>query len=301
MKRRTFIKTSLYGTAALGTLPLLSRGFTQKGENTAPQAVVVTNGEPSQLLGSALQHLGGLQRFIVPGDVVVIKPNIGWDRAPQLAATTNPELIGALAGACYKAGAKKVKVFDRTCNEARRCYRNSQIAQMAQAAGAEVVYVREQRFKEIPIDGKFITRWPIYEDYLKADKTINVPIAKQHSLSRVTLGLKNLMGVMGGNRGTLHNHFAEKITEIDRRILPTLTIIDAYRILTANGPQGGSPEYVKHTKTLIASPCTVSADFLALELFGLHLKEVDHIRLAAQKGLSKYNLNTLNVKRIHLA
>ncbi len=300
MKRRTFIKATAAGTIGAGVIPGLFPVNHLLASEDYPQAVWVENGEPEALLNAAMQELGGIKRFIKKGDVVVIKPNIGWDRQPELAATTNPDLVAALVKQCKQAGADEVKIFDRTCNNPRRCYNSSQIQEKASAAGADIAQVRRNRYKTIPIDGELIDEWPIYEDYLNADKVINVPIAKHHSLSRVTLGLKNLMGVMGGNRGAIHNQFDVKLADINRNILPTLTIIDAYRILTDNGPVGGNPNDVELRKTLIASPCTVSADFLALDLFGHRLQEVGHIRTAQQRGLAKYDLNKLNVKRIKL-
>jgi len=297
MRRRTFIKTTAAGTAGCLLWPSVSVGR----NNFVPDAVIVKNGEPAQLLQSAINALGGMRRFVTAGSKVVVKPNIGWDRPPELAANTNPQLIAEIVKQCFAAGAQEVKVFDRTCNEARRCYRHSGIEQAAKQAGAKVLHVRGNRFKTINIGGTYIKEWPIYEEYLQADVVINVPVAKQHSLSRVTLGLKNLMGVMGGNRGTIHENFAEKLAEIDSRILPTITIIDAYRILTANGPQGGSPDYVQRPRTLIASDCTVSADFLALELFALKLHEVPYIQMAYDKGLAKYSIEKLNFLRIDLS
>ena len=297
MKRRQFLK---FGSAALAGLGLLPYFPEKLNAQSLPHAVWVENGEPEQLLARALREYGGLQRFIKKGDRVVIKPNIGWDRPPELAANTNPQLIAALVKACKEAGAKEVKIFDRTCNNPRRCYRNSQIEKLAKQAGARVEQIRRNRFKSIRIDGELIKEWPIYDEYLKADKVINVPIAKHHSLSRVTLGLKNLMGVMGGNRGDIHNFFAQKLTDIDRKILPALTIIDAYRILTNNGPVGGNPADVKLAKTLIISDCTVTADYLALDLFGLKLDEVDHIQTAYRKGLAKYSIDNLKVKKVKL-
>ncbi len=299
MKRRQFIYSLSAGALGLGFFPLLKQPFL-RAQTPMPQAVWVENGEPEELLSRALKEFGGLQRFINKGDVVVVKPNIGWDRPPELAATTNPQLIGALVKACREAGAKEVKVFDRTCNNPRRSYRSSKIQEYAAKAGAKVEQIRENRFKPLKINGNVIDEWPIYEEYLKADKVINVPIAKHHSLARVTLGLKNLMGVMGNNRGLIHNNFQEKLTDIDRKILPTLTIIDAYRILTANGPIGGNPKDVKLTKTLILSDCTVSADYLALSLFGLTMDDVPHIKRAYEKGLAKYNRQKLNVRKIRL-
>ncbi|NOX90391.1 MAG: DUF362 domain-containing protein [Calditrichaeota bacterium] len=299
MKRRQFIRSLSLGTAGISLLPVLGNKLLY-GAGQFPQAVWVENGEPEQLLKRALQEFGGLKRFIKKGDVVVIKPNIGWDRPPELAANTNPQLVAALVKACKEAGAKKVKIFDRTCNNPQRCYRNSQIQKWAEKAGAKVEHVRPNRFKKIAIGGRVVKEWLIYRDYLEADKVINVPIAKHHSLSLVTLGLKNLMGVMGDNRGLIHNNFAEKLTDIDRKILPTLTIIDAYRILTANGPVGGNPKDVKLTKTLIISDCTVSADNLALSLFGLKSEDVPHIKMAYEKGLAKYDPGKLTVRRVTL-
>ncbi len=299
MKRRQFIRSVSAGALGIGFLPLLKHPLFA-AQLPRPQAVWVENGEPEELLSRALKEYGGLQRFIKKGDEVVVKPNIGWDRPPELAATTNPQLVGAIVRACFKAGAKKVKVFDRTCNNPRRCYRSSQIEEYAKRAGAKVEQIRRNRFKPLKINGRVIDQWPIYSEYLTADKVINVPIAKHHSLARVTLGLKNLMGVMGDNRGLIHNNFEEKLTDIDGKILPTLTIIDAYRILTANGPVGGNPKDVKLTKTLILSDCTVSADYLALSLFGLTLDDVPHIKRAYEKGLAKYNRKNLIVRKIRL-
>jgi uncharacterized protein (DUF362 family) len=301
MKRREFIKTGAVGFLGVSTLPLF---YHEKlgAQVTKSDAAWIENGEPNQLLTAALKELGGMSSFVSKGDVVVIKPNMGWDRAPEYAANTNPVLIQEIVKECYNAGAKTVRVFDRTCNNPLRCYRNSKIEEMAKKVGAEVPQVRKNRFKDIRIkDGEIIKSWPIYQDYLEADKIINVPIAKHHSLSRVTLGLKNLMGVMGGNRGSIHTYFETKLTDINSELLPTLTILDAYRVLMANGPAGGSLTDVQLKKILIASKCTVAVDFLGLELFGLKLDEVGHIKKAAERGLNRFDLQKLNVKRIKLA
>lgn len=300
MKRRTFIRKSALATAGLG----LSSTFFKTGNlfaQTYPDVVWVENGEPQDLLKSALSELGGLSRFINKGENIVIKPNIGWDRSPELAANTNPDLIYALVKECFAAGANSVKIFDRTCNNPRRCYRNSDIERRAEEAGAEVSHIRDSKFKNITINGRVIKEWPIYEDYLEADKVINIPIAKHHGMARVTLGLKNLMGVMGGNRGSLHNNFPQKMADINKHILPTLTIIDAYRILLDSGPSGGDPDDVEVRKTLIASSCTVAADYTALELFGHTLDDVEYIKVAAEQGLGKCDLKNLNLKRVRLA
>ncbi|MCK4754259.1 MAG: DUF362 domain-containing protein [Calditrichia bacterium] len=298
MKRRTFIKTSTIGTIGAGLIPISMLGQEQ---DTLPDAVRVDNGEPAQLFNQAILGLGGMKQFISQGDIVVIKPNIGWARAPEYAANTNPDLVAEVVKSCYNAGAKEVKVFDRTCNNPRRCYISSEIEEKAEKAGAEVSQIRQNKFSSIKLkQGKVLKEWEIYEDYLEADKVINIPIAKHHSLSHVTLGIKNLMGVMGGNRGSIHTGFDEKIADISSEILPTLTIIDAYRILTRNGPTGGNLADVKLQRSLIASSCMVTADYLGMELFSLQLYQVGHIREMVDRGINKYDLTKLNLKQIDL-
>jgi len=299
MDRREFIKYSFI--AGAGSLLLNNPAHLCSALSNPPHAVWVSDGEPEVLLQEALKPLGGMEHFVSKGDVVVVKPNIGWDRAPQLAATTNPQLVAAVIKECYRAGAKKVKLFDNTCNIARRCYRASGIERIAKESGAEVFHLFPHKFKTVALpEGEIIKEWPIYKDYLTADKVINVPIAKHHSLCQVTLGLKNLMGVMGGNRGEIHLNFEKKLIDIVSRLLPTLTIIDAYRILVRNGPVGGNLDDVRLKKTLIASPCTVTADYLALQLFDLKLEMVPYIQEAYRRGLNKFDPDRLTVKYITL-
>jgi uncharacterized protein (DUF362 family) len=298
LKRRSFVRTTLLGTVGTRFLPL---ALSAQESEKIPDAVRVDNGEPAQLLSQALLALGGMKHYISQGDIVVIKPNIGWARAPEFAADTNPDLVAAVVTACYSAGAKVVKVFDRSCNDPRRCYVISEIEKKAEAAGAEVSQVRSNKFAKIKLkSGKVLKEWEIYKDYLEADKIINIPIAKSHSLSRVTLGAKNLMGVIGGDRGLIHNGFDEKLADICGSILPTLTIIDAYRILLTNGPTGGNPADVKLQKSLIASKCMVTADYLGLDFFSLHINQVGHLREMVDRGLNQFDLNKLNVKKIVL-
>jgi uncharacterized protein (DUF362 family) len=261
----------------------------------------VNNGEPADLFNAAILALGGMERYISKGDNVVIKPNIGWARAPEIAANTNPDLVAEVVKSCIDAGANEVKVFDRTCNDPRRCYSASKIEEKAKNAGAEVLQIRKNKFTSTKLTrGKSLKEWEIYKDYLEADKIINIPIAKHHSLSHVSLGIKNLMGVMGGNRGSIHTGFDQKLADICSEILPTLTIIDAYRILTANGPTGGNPADVKLQKSLIACDCIVTADILALELFSLQLNQVGHIQEMVNRGINKYDNSNLNYKQIDL-
>jgi uncharacterized protein (DUF362 family) len=301
MKRRHFIKNSSLGLLGINFIPQHLSADSNRTKNM-PDVVWAQNGEPDHLLTAALTQYGGIERFISPGDTVVIKPNMGWDKEPQFAANTNPVLIKKITELCFEAGTKTVKIFDNSCNNPRRCYENSGIQTLAGEAGADVIQMREKRYVALKIkNGKILKEWPVYLDYMDADKTINVPIAKHHSLCKVSLGLKNLMGVMGGNRGLLHTEFDLKLIDIDQEIMPTLTIIDAYRILTNNGPVGGDLADVDVKKTLIISDCLVSADVTALQLFDLKLQQVGYLKEAVNRKLNKYDPTNLEIKKISLS
>jgi uncharacterized protein (DUF362 family) len=302
MKRRDFIKATTIGAIGMNLVPFsLHKNNQLNAQSATPDVVWIENGEPEVLFQTAMKELGGMNKFISKGDVVVVKPNIGWAKTPEFAATTNPDLVAEIVKQCKEAGAKEVKVFDHTCNPWQRCYNLSGIEEKAKENGAKLTQTYDHKYTNLAINGEYIKEWPIYKDYIEADKMINVPIAKHHSLDRVTLGLKNLMGVMGGRRGSLHNNFGYKMADINSKLIPTLTIIDAYRILKANGPTGGSLSDVKLSKTLIASSCTVSADYVALDLFGHKLHEVQHISIANEHGLNKFNLSKLNIQKVKLA
>ncbi len=303
MRRRDFIRTSSAGLVGLAAAPLTGGSLLEAlSAEPEPDAVWVEQGEPVELLSAALAAYGGMQRFISHGDKVLVKPNIGFDRTPAQAATTNPELVAEVVRLALAAGAQEVKVMDRPVNDPRRCYARSEIEPLARAAGAKVQHIRKNQFREIELpNGRSLEKWSISTDYLAADKVINIPIAKQHSMSRITMGLKNLMGVMGGIRGTIHLGFTRKLIDITSAILPTVTIIDAYRILTANGPSGGNLADVRQTRALIMSRCTVTADCLATGLFGLHPSDLGYLREALSRGINRFDLDNLNLKTIVLS
>jgi uncharacterized protein (DUF362 family) len=302
MDRREFLKTLGVTTlvGALGPESVLAK--LAQTHAAPPSLVTVKNGEPAQLVRAAVEALGGMSRFVSRGDVVVVKPNIGWDRLPEQAANTNPDLVAEIVRMCFEAGAKKVLVFDNTCNRPQRCYLRSGIQNAAKEAGAEVSYVHEQKFRSVDIrEGVELKSWPFYRDALEADVFINVPIAKHHSMARLTLGLKNIMGVIGGDRGMIHNRFAQKIVDLNTVIRPKLTIIDGYRILTANGPQGGTPRDVRLLKAVIASPDRVAADACATAWFGLKPQDLDYLVEAHRRGLGEIDLRKLVTREIDLA
>lgn len=263
-----------------------------------PDLAVVRGASPSAITKAAIDAMGGIQKFISRGDVVVIKPNIGWDRLPEQAANTNPEVVAAVVKLCFEAGAKKVKVFDRPVNDPRRCYVQSGIAPAASALGAEVTYVDERKFREMKINGEALKSWPLYTEVFEADKVINIPIAKHHSLASLTMSMKNWMGVMGGRRNSIHQKLDESLTDLSRTIKPTLTILDAVRILTANGPQGGDLKDVKRMDTVIAGIDQVAVDSFGATLFGMKGSDLGYVRTGNKMGLGTMDLAKLKIRKM---
>jgi len=301
MDRRDFLKKSFKLSAATiamynGYVPnLFAR--TENMEVSKDLAYVV-NGSPAEMVSKSIELVGGIEKFVKKGDVVVIKPNIGWARRPDQAANTNPDVVTEVIRLCKAAGAKKVQVFDRTCNEAKRCYHLSGIEKAAKKAGADVSYVYPQKFKRVKIpQGSYLKSWEFYSDVLNADVFINVPVAKHHSLTQLSMGLKNMMGVIGGNRGQIHNNFDQKITEINSVVRPQLTILDCVNIILRNGPQGGNLKDVKNTNTIIAGVDRVAVDAMGATLFGKKGQDLGYIVEAHKFGLGEIDLDKLNVKR----
>ncbi|MDD5765636.1 MAG: DUF362 domain-containing protein [Candidatus Marinimicrobia bacterium] len=284
MERRKFLKTSilLAGGAVLGSAHLFGKS------TTFPSVVLIKNGNPAEMVRKALDMLGGISRFISKNDVVLLKPNISWDRAPEYAATSNPELMSEVIRLCYQAGAKNVIVLDNTCNEARRCYKNSTLEETARKAGADVRFVRDNHFSETPIpNGTALKSWPIHNAVFEANKIINMPILKHHGMSKVTIGFKNMMGLSGGNRGRLHLSFSQKIVDLNRVIVPQLTIVDAIRILKENGPQGGNLADVEKLDTIIAGTDRVLVDAWSAKIFGLDPNKIEYLRIAHEAGMGE--------------
>lgn len=292
LDRRAFIRNAVncaLAGATLGSLPLLDlAAFAAPAEGRVKLARRQLEDVP-QLVEQTLEALGGMGVFVRPGETVVIKPNIGWDRAPETGANTHPLVIRALIEHCLEAGARSIDVFDRSCNDPRRCYVSSGIEETVKDLKSDRVrisHMDRRAYRELAIQsGVELQRWPFYQPALDADRYINVPVAKHHGLSKLTLGLKNTMGVIGGNRGVLHQSLPEALADINTVVHSDLTVIDATRILVANGPQGGRLEDVRTTQTLIASADIVAADSEATRLFDLDPNDLPMITVAAGRGL----------------
>lgn len=298
LTRRQFIKGSAALLAMSGSVltPLVNAAGLSGGVSTLS---VAHGPDPFSITVQAVEKLGGMGAFVSKGDRVLLKPNIGWDRRVEQAANTHPEVVRALAEMSLAAGAGKVVILDRTCNDARRCYKTSGMQEMVEKLPRGVVrldHVLNNRFvKTVIPEGVAVKTWPLYEEAIRADVLVNVPIAKHHSISRLTLGMKNLMGLMGGNRGTFHAGIGQKLADLTSVLMPDLTVLDATRILLRNGPTGGRMEDVKVLDTVAASSDPVAIDAWGATLFDVRPQELSFVTAAHAMGLGEMDLGKVKL------
>ena len=264
------------------------------------KGVVQGDVEPTaeDLVARAVGALGGMKRFVSRGDVVVVKPNIGWDRMPIHAANTNPDVVAAVIVQAFDAGAKRVIVADGSCNDPHRCFQRSGIWRRAHELGAEVVLPAEHRFRTTRLKGEVLDEWPIFTTLVEADKVINVPVAKHHNLAKYTAAMKNWYGVLGGRRNRLHQNIDTSIADLATFMRPSLTIVDAMRVLMRNGPQGGNIDDTKVMNTVIASVDQVAADALGCTLIGQKRENLPYLQMAHERGIGTMDWEKLRVKEV---
>jgi uncharacterized protein (DUF362 family) len=306
MKRRDFFKTSLGAGVAAGAA--LSLGGYEKLWVTSPIAakfdmIAIMGGNPDAMFDLGIQELGGMGTFVQKGQKVLVKPNIGWDVIPELAANTNPLLVKRIIEHCFKAGAKEVYVFDHTCDNWANTYRNSGIEKAAKSAGAKIVPANSENYYqaiEIP-GGVKLKKAKVHEILLEADVFINVPVLKDHNSTRMTACLKNNMGIVW-DRGYWHsNNLHQCIADyalFEKK--PVLNVIDCYNVMVKHGPQGVSKEDLVLMKSQIITTDWVAGDTAAAKMLGVDPQKIDYIPIAHKMGLGTMNLDSLNIKRIKM-
>ena len=260
---------------------------------------VASGPDPYRNTVSVIEAMGGMERFVKKGAVVVVKPNMAWDRTPAQAANTDPRVVAALVELCYKAGAKRVNVFDVTCNDERRAYENSGIEKAAQEKGARVYFADTWNV----LKAKFshpspMTGWPILRDAAMCDTFINVPVMKHHALTGMTLSMKNLMGICAGTRGLMHPGIGAKLVDLTEFISPDLTVIDATRYLTKNGPTGGNVDDVVTLNKVFASTDPTLADAYACKLAGKDPMSIPYLQEAAARKFGNWDVARAMIKEI---
>jgi uncharacterized protein (DUF362 family) len=310
ISRRQFVKLSFagIGTFFAGTIfyklargEEVSSGRKKKFISLNHDLVVAKGDDPYVLTVKALEALGGMDRFVKKGHTVLIKPNMAWDCGPEQAGNTNPLVVATLVELCFKSGAKRVNVFDISCNEPKRCYENSGIAELAREKGANVYFADDWNFVKAhfpyksPMEG-----WSIYRDAIECDTFINVPILKHHGLTGLTLSMKNLMGVCGGNRGLIHDNIGIKLVHLTDFIKPDLTVLDAYRVLVRNGPSSRSLEDVEDYKTIIVGIDSTLVDSYASELVGKDPLSISYIREAKNNNFGKFDTAKADIFKLEL-
>jgi len=306
MDRRDFMKKVIGGSIVAGsTVAFGDYAKLLAAPLVSPATydlVAVKGGEPEVMFDKAIASLGGMQEFVPKGGKVLVKPNIGWDVTPERAGNTHPKLVGRIIEQCLSAGAKEVSVFDHTCEHWVQCYRNSGIERAVKDAGGKIVSGdSEGYYQKVAVpNGKRLTEAKVHELLLDADVFINVPILKHHSSSLVTIGMKNLMGVVWDRAYWHRNDLHQCIADFASFRKPTLTVVDAYNVLMQNGPRGVSAEDVVPMKSLIVSRDFVAADAAAAKLFGAEPGDIPYIQLAAEMHLGRIDLNALSINRIKL-
>jgi uncharacterized protein (DUF362 family) len=307
MKRREFFKKGLQLGLGAGAFLAFGRPISVWAADTAAQKtavdlVAIKGGAPDAMFDRAVSSLGGIRKFVNPNQTVVVKPNIGWNVGPERAGNTNPVLVKQIVRQCLDAGAKEVYVFDHTCDRWSSCYANSGIENAVKDAGGKIVPGHIEKYYqrvEVP-GGRILTNAKVHELILESDVFINVPILKSHGGAKLTLAMKNLMGVVWDRRFWHRNDLHQCIADFATFRKPDLNVIDAYRVMMRNGPKGVSTEDVVTMKYQILSPDMVAADAAAAKLFGMNPAHLSYIGRAHDLGVGIKDLTRLNIDRIVL-
>ena len=274
------------------------KSFQVPGSKDHPSMVITHGNDVQKMTAAAVDKLGSMSSFINPGDRVLIKPNVGWDRQPEQAANTSPILVGAVVDLCRKARASEVWVTDVSINDPYRSFARSGIEEAVQKSGGKIKFTTQKDFVLTDLKGKVLQVWPVSIFYHEVDKVINLPIVKHHSLSRCTIAMKNWYGVLGGRRNRLHQDINTSIADLAAAIRPTLTIVDATRVLVRNGPTGGNLSDVSVENTIIAGLDEIALDSYSLRFLDLKAEDVPFLTMGEQRGIGVTDWKSLDYVEI---
>lgn len=305
MNRRTFMK--IIGTGAAVMAGDLIGRMTKLGEAVAQtkgpcRLAAVKNGSPEKMFDAGIKALGGMNSFIRKGQSVLVKPNCSQPMGPEYGSNTNPLVVKRIIEHAKQAGASKIYVFDHSLGDTDFCYEQSGLKDVCRKTGAILVPADDSKYyhtKKIP-GAKVLRETEFHEVFLEADAVINVPVLKHHFATQVSIALKNLMGVVW-DRYRFHSlNLDQCIADLALYKKPVLNVIDAYYMLTENGPRGGELSYVKTMKTQILSSDIVAADTAAAKVFGVNPNEVAYLKIAEKMKLGTMKLDSLPIERIVL-
>ncbi|HEY1406003.1 MAG TPA: DUF362 domain-containing protein [Spirochaetota bacterium] len=305
MNRRTLLKLAGAGVA-VWTTNIISRAV-KIGDAIAQtrgtyQLAAVKNGSPDRLFDEGIRALGGMTAFVKKGQTVLIKPNCSQPMSPEYGSNTNPLVVKRIIEHAKDAGASKIYVFDHSLEDTDVCYQRSGLTNVCRQTGALVVPADDEKYYHVKkISGaKVLTETAFHEVFLESDVVINVPVLKHHFATHLTMGLKNLMGVVW-DRYHFHSANLEQcIADLACFRKPDLTVVDAYYMLTGNGPRGGDLSLVKTMKTQLLSRDIVAADTAAAKIFGMDPAAIRHLTIAEQMKIGTMNLKDMSIARISL-
>jgi len=312
MDRRIFLKAvALTGAAftlqSKDGMEILAQSLNSTQAGGAPDMVAVMGGEPEVMFRRAIAEMGGMAKFVKKGQKVTVKPNIGWDKTPELAGCTNPKLVEEIVKQCLAAGAKEVTVFDHTCDDWVKCYKTSGIEDAAKKAGAKVLPAHEESYyRDVSLPkGVKLKNAKIHQAITDCDVWINVPILKHHGGANLTISMKNYMGIVWDRRYFHSTDLQQCIADIcTYPKKPVLNVVDAYRVMQTNGPRGRSESDVVLAKGLFISPDMIAVDTAATKFFSqirdMPLEDVKHITYGNNHKIGRMDIDKLNIKRIKL-
>lgn len=294
----TAISLSFVGNLIHSKKGSLDWRFLYSPENTKEETLmsIVEGKDIYKATRRAIVLAGGLEGIVKLGDSVLIKPNMAFDKAPEYGATTHPDVVRAVIDAVFDRGAEKVYLVDNTVENERASYERSRIKDIGDKSGADVIYFNERDTEIVNIENADVLKSvAIHRLCLECDAIINVPVAKTHNLSVLSLSIKNLMGLVGGERWRWHKNIAKYLADFYSYLLPSFTVLDASRVLLANGPSGGNLNDVRWQNTILASRDGIACDAYATSFFGLSPTDIDHIRECADRGLGEIDLSKVKI------
>ena len=304
MERREFLKKSLSLGLGAGILFLphgLRSGVSQALASGQPDLVALRGATPGVMFDRGIEALGGMGRFVKPGQTVVVKPNISFDLPEEMGANTNPAVVEHVIKHCMSAGARRVYVIDHAIERWESSLERSGIGAAIRASGGIHVPSNEERFyRRVSLNGATLTSTQVHEALLENDVLITVPVLKHHGGTGVTIAIKNLMGCVWDRREYHRIGLHQSIADFLHVKKPVLSVVDAHRVITRHGPRGGSPDDVVMMNSQIISPDPVAADAAAAMMLNREPSDIGHIRLAAEAGFGEIELTKLNIERISL-
>lgn len=279
---------------------LTFKDFRAEEKTVYPKLAVAHGHDAEKMVRAAIDKIGGIGRFVTAGDKVLLKPNVAWDRQPEQAANTNPAVVAAVVKLCLEALASEVWVTDVPVNDPYRCFARSGIEDAVKKSGGKIRLTTENDFVPTDLKGKSLKVWPVSAFYHQADKLINIPVVKHHSLSKCTMAMKNLYGSLGGQRNRLHQDINTAIADLACAIRPTLTVMDATRVLKRNGPTGGNLSDVSMENTVIAGVDMVAIESYGLRFLDLKIEDIPFILMAEKRGIGIPDLKSLNIAEMNV-